>query len=333
MALTTASPTAVGLPIPLRQPSEGFVGEKRGLLGGWLGFPGLLLIPALVIIAVFLLYPALSAFLVALQSWSGFSPKSHFVGLGNFAQLLSDEIFRSAMANSLLWMLVGGAGHFFFATILAVAIQDPRLRARKFFQTLIIFPMFISAIGIATLWKELYDPREGLINQLLCVFSLANPSQGTPGWLNPSHGIYPLLVVSIWGSVGSQVILILAGLRQIPLDLYEAARVDGANEWQCFWRISLPLMRGILKIAMVLWIIESLQMFGLIQGMLGPDVEPRLHVISTYMFDMAFSNRSNIYHMGQATAMAVVLVIVTIFLVAFLLGVYRLIFGKEKLEF
>jgi ABC-type sugar transport system permease subunit len=341
-------------PLPKRQSPpawNGPVGQRRPALGGWWGFSGLMIAPALIMIVLFLIYPACWAFRVAMQNWSGFSPVSHYAGFGNFTKLFnvsdllanlgqlhisdlfSDGIFFAALKNSIIWMLVGGLVHFFFGLVLATGLQNPGLRFKKFFQTMLIFPMFITAIGVAVLWRILYNPRQGLLNMFLSAFHLANPTNGTPAWLSSDHGVYPLLLVSVWGGVGGQIILILAGLRQIPASLYEAARIDGASEWQCFWQISLPLMRGILKIAMVLWIIESLQIFGLVQGMLGPDIEPRSHVVSTYMFDTAFNNRSNIYLMGLATAMAVVLVVITLVLILLLLAAYRLIFGKEKLEF
>lgn len=320
-------------PVPAHLIRTGIVGESPGLLGGWLGFPGLMVLPATLLMAVFMFFPALAAFKVALESWTGFSPVSRFIGGDNFTKMWIDRIFWDAFGNSVIWMIVGGLGHFFFAFLLATGLQDPEFRAKRFYQTLIIFPMFISAIGVAMLWKQLYDPNKGMINLLLATFGLANPIEGSPGWLDPNHGIYPLLLVSIWGGIGGQVILILAGLRRIPKSLYEAARVDGAGEFQCFYRISLPLMRDILKIAFVLWIIGSLQIFGLVQGMLGPNVQPKLHVVSTYMFELAFNNRNNIYSMGLATAMAVTLVIFTLILVGLLMGVYRLIFGKDKLEY
>lgn len=315
--------------------SSGVVGEKRGLFSGWLGFNGMMLLPALLIMGVFLIYPAVAALRVGLQSWTGFGPTAKFIGLENFRRLLfsNDDIFRAAVSNSVLWMLVGGAAHFFFALLLATGLQHPRMRGKKYFQTMIIFPMFISAIGTAMLWKQLYDPKLGLLNRCLAVFQLADPANARPAWLDASNGIYPILLMSVWATIGGQVILLLAGLRQIPTALYEAARIDGASEIQCFRQITLPLMRDILKIAAVLWIIESLQVFGLVQGLLGPDIEPKLHVVSTYMFDMAFNNRTNIYRMGQATAMALILVTLTLLLVGLLLTIWRMVFGKERLEF
>lgn len=315
------------------RPRTGIVGENRGHLGGWIGFNGLMLLPALFLMGVFLYYPAVAAFKVTMESWTGFSPTAKFIGLKNFIQMLGDENFGPAMKNSIVWMFVGGVGHFLFAFILAVGLQDPQLRARKFFQTLIVFPMFISAIGVAMLWSQLFDPTRGMINLIGSLFGLTDPANASPGWLDSNNGIYPLLLVSIWGGVGGQVILLLAGLRQIPTQLYEAARVDGATESQCFWRISLPLMRDVVVIAVVLWIIGSLQVFGLVQGMLGPEVHPRQQVVSTYIFQMAFNNRSNIYMMGQATAMAVSLVLLTLVIVLTLIGAYRVVFGRERLEY
>ncbi|HTL51843.1 MAG TPA: sugar ABC transporter permease [Planctomycetota bacterium] len=328
-----AIPPSALPPIPPSRIRTGIVGESAGPLGGWLGFPGLMVLPATILMSMFLFWPALSAFKVALESWTGFAPVSRNVGFDNFDKMWLDKIFWDALQNSVIWMIVGGLGHFFFAFLLATGLQDPELRGKRFYQTLIIFPMFISAIGVAMLWKQLYDPNKGMINLLLATFGLADPIHGTPGWLDPKNGMYPLLLVSIWGGIGGQVILLLAGLRRIPKSLYEAARVDGASEFQCFYRISLPLMRDILKIAFVLWIIGSLQIFGLVQGLLGPGIEPKLHVVSTYMFELAFNNRSNIYSMGQATAMAVTLVFVTLVLVGLLMGSYRLVFGKDKLEY
>ena len=281
--------------------------------------------PGLLVFSVFVLWPTLDALVVSMQSWTGFSPESQFVGLQNYASLIEDRRFWQSLANTLYYVVLGGVGHFAFAFLFASALNSPRLAGKKFYQTLIFFPAFISVVGVAILWSRLYSTTDGLINQLLAGFGVE------PGieWLSDRNAMNSIILSSIWAGVGGQMILILAGMRRIPATYYEAARIDGANEIHLFRHVTLPMLKDVIYVALSLWLIGSMQVFGLVQALDGPDVTIELETVRTYQYAIAFNAQDNLYMMGRGTAMAIILVIIIVLLV----GVARMAFGRRELEY
>jgi ABC-type sugar transport system permease subunit len=119
----------------------------------------------------------------------------------------------------------------------------------------------------------------------------------------------------VWAGVGGTMILLLAGMRRIPKDYYEAAEIDGASAPQQFFHVTMPMMREVVIIALSLWMIGSMKVFGYVQALLAPDIKDDAQVISTLQYEYAFSNRSCIFMMGRATSMAVVQLIMVLLLV------------------
>lgn len=299
------------------------VGCKRAL-GGWLGAPALFLAPALLLFLLLFGLPAVSSLYVSLCQWTGFTPQMDFRGLRNFAKLYHDTRFWHAIVNNLWIMTVGGAVFFFFAFLFAAALNDPRLRARKFFQTMIFFPAFISVVGVAIYWKRIYDVESGLLNLALQALGVA-PFK----WLAPENAVNSIIIMIVWSAVGGTMILLLAGMRRIPADYYEAAQIDGASAVQQFAHVTMPMMREVVIIALSLWMIGSMKVFGYVQALLAPVINDRAQVVCTLQYEYAFSNRSGIFMMGRATAMAVVQVAVVLTLV----GLVRLFREKESVEY
>ena len=285
------------------------VGRKRAF-GGWLGPPALFVGPALVLFGVLFAIPAVSSVYVSLCTWTGFTPRMTFRGLSNFAKLYADARFWYALRNNLWIMTVGGVAFFFFAFLFAAALNHPRLRGRRFFQTLIFFPSFISVVGVAIYWKRIYDVDSGLINLALKAGGAA-PIQ----WMAAENAVNSIIVMIVWAGVGGTMILLLAGMRRIPTDYYEAAEIDGASAVQQFFHVTLPMMREVVIIALSLWMIGSMKVFGYVQALLAPDINDQCHVISTLQYEYAFSNRRCIFMMGRATAMAVVQLVMVLALV------------------
>lgn len=297
--------------------------HQQKLFGGW-GMVALMLGPALGMLGVFIIYPAVDAVVVAMSSWTGFAPQAQFTGLENFNTLLfHDSRFWKGYLHTLRYLALGGIVHFSFAMLFAWGLNHPRLAGRKIFQTLLFFPAFISVTGVAILWARLYDP-DGLINQLLKAIHLAGPR-----WLAPENAINSIIIASVWAGVGGQMILLLAGMRRIPASYFEAARIDGATEGQIFRHITLPMLKDVAYIALTLWFIGAMQIFGLVQALAGPNVPQDVETVATYQYAISFSNRNNVYMMGRGTAMAILLVISIVILAS----VARLIFGKRELEY
>lgn len=299
------------------------VTAKKGFGGQWLA-PALFLAPALLLFGTLFAWPAVNSLYVSLCQWSGFTPQMNFTGLTNFTKLWNDKRFIDALLNNLWIMTVGGVFFFAFAALFAAALNHPRLKGRKFFQTLLFFPAFISVVGVATFWKLLYAPTSGLLN-------IASRAMGLEGvqWLSPENAMNSIIVMIIWSSVGGTMILLLAGMKRIPQDFYDAAQIDGASAPQQFFYITMPMMREVILIALSLWLISSMGFFGHVQALLAPEINSKCQVISTLQYEYAFSNRTCIFLMGRATAMAVIQVAIVLALVALV----RLLREKKSVEY
>jgi raffinose/stachyose/melibiose transport system permease protein len=298
--------------------------RRKSLYGGkWT--VALMLGPALLLMALFVLYPAVDALIVAMSSWSGFAPHARFIGLNNFRELLfRDPRFWLSFKHTCYYVVFGGLGHFSFALLFAWGLSHPRLAGKKIYQTMLFFPAFISVSGVAILWARLYDPKDGLLNRLLGAFQHCGIV-----WLAPENAMNSILIASIWAGVGGQMILLLAGMRRIPASFPEAARIDGASEAQILWHVTLPMLKDVAYIAVILWLIGAMQVFGLVQALAGPTVPLDMETVATYQYSISFNNRTNVFMMGRGTAMALLLV-ATIVILA---GIARLLFGRRELEY
>jgi ABC-type sugar transport system permease subunit len=250
-----------------------------------------------------------------------------------------DDFFRWCVRNNFRLMFVGGVFQFVFAFLFAAGLSMPRFRAAKFYRTMIFFPSFVSAVGVAILWQRVYDARYGLCNS--AIQGVADLASQAVSWVHPMHLTFQpiewlgsdnmfnsIIAAGIWSGVGSQMILLIAAIQRIPPTYYEAARVDGANERHVFRHITLPMIREVILITLTLWVIGALKVFGLVQAM-GLNQDEKSSVVSTRQYELAFSNRDNIYQMGYATAMAVVLLVL---IVVFAMGL-RLLRSEDELEF
>jgi len=298
---------------------------KTRLYGGK-GMAFLLLAPALTLFLLFQAWPCLDAFWVSLCSWTGFSPEARFVGAENYVNLAHDERFLRSVWNTVVFVFLGGVGHFLFAFLFAFALSHPRFKGKKFFQTMIFFPAFISVAGVGILWACLYESKEGLLNQLLNAVGFDSVT-----WLDTKNtlALGAIVIASVWAGVGSQMIVLLAGIKRIPPTYYEAARIDGASEWQTFRMITLPLLKDVIYVALALWLVGGLQVFGLVQALAGPTIPLEFETVSTYQYAISFNARDNIYMMGRGTAMALVLAGIIVMVV----GGLRLFFGKREVEY
>ena len=246
-----------------------------------------------------------------------------FLGVWMFAWSDGDGFFRACVRNNFTYMILGGAFHFVFAFLFAAALNLPGFRGKIFYRTMIFFPSFISAVGVAMLWHRMYDPRYGILNFVLKFFRISGFE-----WLSGDNVLNSIIVCGVWAGVGSQMILLLAGMQRIPKTYYEAARIDGAGEGTIFTRITVPLLREVILIVVTLWVIGSLKAFGLFQAFSIGRTEKN-SVISVRQYELAFSNRDNIYQMGLATAMAVILMV----LIVVFAGLLRSLREREQVEY
>lgn len=278
------------------------------------------LIPPILVYLIFYIYPTLNAFKYALFNWSGFDFSSaKFIGLGNFKEALSDKLLLVALENNLYIMVFGGVLMFAAALFFAAVLTVPGFRGRSFFKAVIFLPYVINEVSVALLWIFILQPHFGMLNLLLRQIGLGFLAQVWLGSRALAMGC--IIFIIVWESIGFYMVLLMSGIETIPLELYDAARVDGASGIQSFRYLTLPLLRDILSIAVIYWMIGALKVFGVIwamAGTAGTGTSNGTQTLATYMYQNAFPHQTANYRLGYATALAVLtFVLVFIFSLLF----------------
>jgi len=246
---------------------------------------------------LFTLYPIGFAVYASLTSWNGLGPMT-FVGLENYVTLFQDEYFRIALYNTFFYMIgipIGLA----LSLVLALALNR-RIPGRTAFRAIYYVPVISSLAAIAIVWQFAYNGDFGLINQVLAWFGIDGPD-----WLQNTATVKPaIIIMAIWKGLGYSMLLYLAAIQGVPASLYEAAALDGANAWQRFRAITLPMVRPVTFFLVVTSIIAGSQIFTEI-NIMTPAGGPEFSSASVvwYIFRKAFKYQQ----MGYATTMAVVL--------------------------
>ena len=269
--------------------------------------------PQFILYTVFVFLPLAATVLYGFTDWRGFGNAWEWAGTRNFHIIWNDGNFHKAMRNAGYLLVVGGMIVFIPALFLAWALQNP-IKGHRFFQFIILSPLVIAASVAGLMWKWMYNPTQGLINPALeglGLGSLARP------WLgDPQFALTAIIIASAWHGLGTWVLLISAGIDQIPPDLPDAARTDGSNDWQVFRYITLPLLWEVLRILIVLWIIQALQAFTFIFVMTGPygvgGPLSSTEVMGTYVYKMAFTDFNWGYASALATSMLVGILILSL---------------------
>ncbi|HEX6674194.1 MAG TPA: sugar ABC transporter permease [Actinomycetes bacterium] len=269
----------------------------------------LFVLPIAAFFVMFVGYPFLRAFYLSLTEWSGFATP-HFVGLRNFHSLLGDPVFWKALRTTLLYTAVTTILQTTLPLLLAVFL-NAGWRGSVVFRTLLFIPVVISFVVTALLWQLIYDPNFGSLNRVLHdvgLGALAHP------WLaDPSTVLPAIIAVSLWQSVGFFMLIFLAGLQGIDLTLYEAARIDGANVRQQFLRITVPMLRTVTGVVVLLNLINGLNTFDIIYVMTGGGPNRASEVLGTYLYKLAFGTESGATPaFGYATAISMVIFVLCI---------------------
>jgi raffinose/stachyose/melibiose transport system permease protein len=260
-------------------------------------------LPALVLYVLFFAVPTLQAVQYALTNWDGFSTTYDNVGLDNFKRIASgDDLFRNAVSNSLKFMFVVVILQTLFALVLAVLLVK-NTRGSVLLRALYFLPTILSSVSVAFIWKFMYDPNFGLINQVLDGVGLDGLNSAFLG--DASKAIFWVAATQVWFHVGQMMVIFIAGLQQIPRELYEAAEVDGASRWRQFRHVTWPLVAPATAIVMAYTTIQSFKAFDLIIGLGGNPPRPALDILSTRIYGSFFNSE-----FGYAAAESVVFMIV-----------------------
>ena len=219
----------------------------------WL--PYLLVSPYIIFVAVFVIFPVIFSFILTFHKWNIIAPMK-FIGIDNYTRLFNDRLFWTSILNTLKFLLLHIPLQLAVALFLAVLLNQ-KIRAAAFFRASFFMPVIVSGVVVTILWQQLLGFDAGIINRLFTGLGFDKV-----GWLvNPDIAIYSIAVMATWKNVGLYVILFLVGLQTVPTQYYEAAKLEGANKWQQFRHITLPMINPTVFMVVVLSTIGGFSLF------------------------------------------------------------------------
>lgn len=268
----------------------------------------ILLAPALLICSVFIFIPAALAIVGSFYTFGLTSQNWVWAGIDNYTRAAVDPVFWIALRNN--GIIVAGSIilQVGIGCILAAILDRGLPSGSTFFRTIIFMPMVVSAVAVALIWLIILDPNIGILNAIVKSIGLKPPRLG---WLgDPNISIWMVLVVAAWQFTGFMMVLILAGLQGIPKDIYEAAALDGARGIKAFWYVTLPSIRNVLLVAILITTIGGFKVFDLVFVLTQGGPANATQVLGTYIYLQAF----NLTNMGYANAISVVLLVIAVVL-------------------
>lgn len=306
--------TALDWAAPMARPRRSrwaWLAGERGI-----GYPLLYLAPFLVVFGAFLLYPIGYGLYISFTSWDLVTPP-RFVGIENFAGLLDDPLFWTSLRNTAFFVLLNVPLAVVIPLGLSVLVNDPIL-GRTLFRSAFTTPLMISVVSVGILWTWFLNPAFGLVNHYLGLVGL--PGQN---WLTQSPwAMVAVVVTTVWWTTGWNLILFLAGLQDIPDQLYEAAKIDGATAWSLFRDITLPGLRPTILFVTVTTIIGSFRVFGQVFVMTQGGPFDSTRTVVQHVYEEGF----RYFRMGSASAVAWALFLIV---VVFTLVQFRLLREAE----
>lgn len=281
--------------------------------------PYLYVAPALTLLGLFVYWPIVLSLVLSVQRWDFLSSHRPFVGFENYRILLgSNEFWNSLSVTSLF---VAGSVPVRMALALAIAIQlggDGRLR--RLLRAVYFLPVVSSAVAVAITWVWLLQTDQGLVNQLLGLVGIP----AIPWLRSPSVAIWSIAMVNVWKHIGYDIVVYLAGLKAIPLAYYESAALDGANRWDVFRRITWPLLLPTTLFLLVVAVIDSFQVFTLVNIMTGGGPALGTDVLVHLLYRTGFIT----FEIGKASALAILL-----FLLLMLLTLGKFAIAKGRVRY
>ena len=282
------------------------------------------LAPAEILYGVFVILPVLQAVGFSLFKWSGLSSKKTYVGFDNFKQLFHDNVFWEALLHNAWIFVFGGTAILVIAIAVAHGMQGES-KLTKTLRGVYLFPNIMSLVVVAILWEFVYDPHIGLVTSLVKLFGgsakpnpLA-PIQDTSILGNPTKALPAVIITFVWFAVGFYIMLFSAGIRQIPQEVAEASKLDGAEGIFRFRKITLPLLWSVGRISMIYIVINTLNVFALVYLMTQGGPDRKTEVMLTYLYEQAFVNSDY----GAATALAIANFVIVMAVSGIVMGLTR----------
>lgn len=267
----------------------------------------LYVLPALILFAVFVLYPIFFIFQASLMEWNGFA-QGKIVGLDNYRKLFTnDRAFALAIRNSFFWIFLTIFPQMIIGFFLALMLNAP-VWGRNVYRAIFYLPAIISPVVIGIVWRRIYNPFGGFLAGVADMTGLDFLSQAYLG--NTRSAIFAVIAVNVWQWTGWSMLLYLAGLQGIDSEMLDAANVDGVNAWQRVRHILWPLLTHVHTTLILLGVIGALQTFALVHVMTEGGPNNATQMLPTYIFQTAFAQMK----MGYASAVSVVLLLLALLL-------------------
>ncbi|WP_312096526.1 sugar ABC transporter permease [Niallia sp.] len=256
------------------------------------------LLPDFLGLTIFVVCPIIYAFYISLHDWNALSPKV-FIGFDNYIEMVSDERWWASLSRTFRFTLIYVPALYCLSLFFAVGLNSLKRKYQSIARTMFLLPFAITSVISAVVWMFLYDPRKGVINQTLS--SLGFEKLDFLG--STDQALVSVVVVVLWINLGYNMMIFMSSIKEIPLEFYEAAKIDGATGWKSFRYITFPLLKGTSLFILVTTMITSFTVFDQIMVMTkgGPASSSEVSVLYIYKQGFEFLN------MGYASALAVVL--------------------------
>lgn len=252
--------------------------------------------PALILFLIMVFYPLSQMFFKSFYAWNGLST-GKFIGLDNYKRLFDDTVFYTSIKNGLIFAIFITLFQITIATVLAIAVSNIKIRGRNFFRVAYFLPVVLSITVVCQLWLSVFNSEYGMLNKLFEVLHMDYAQD----WLSDRHkSIYVIAFVNAWQYMGYHFALLLAGIKSIPKDYYEAAQIDGASTITAHRKVTIPLLSETYKFCLILSITGGLNAFTNMFIMTGGGPGTSTYTLTYMMYSSAF--RSYEYGYGMAAA-------------------------------
>jgi raffinose/stachyose/melibiose transport system permease protein len=278
-------------------------------------------LPAIALYFLFFIYPMIMSVYYGFTDWDGLS-KPNFIGLDNFVAAFSDPEFRSSILNNIYILLFSCCVQVPLIVVLSLVIAGVR-RLQGFYKTTVFMPSILSTSVIGILWGYIYDPDVGLLNNLLKLFGA-----GPIYWLaEPQWAMFAILITNAWQWVGFYIVLMLAAILAIPKDIDEAAGIDGATGVQRAWHLTVPLIKPVINVVIMLSIAGALRVVDIVLVMTGGGPAGATEVMASYMVNKAIKYGEY----GYGTALSIIIFVIALVLTA----LYQILIARrqERIEY
>jgi len=261
-------------------------------------------LPALLLILTLIYIPIVLSGYYGFMDWDGIGEMT-FIGLDNYITLVQDKMFWTSTYHSFLLAIFSTASLLLYLVISLVLAS--KIKGSDLLRKIYLIPMLLSSVAIAQLWMKIFDPTNGMANTLLEMFGVEN----TPIWLaDPEIALYAIFIPVIWQYAGFYILIYYAALKNVPDEIIEAAKIDGASSLQIAYKIKLPLISGIFKVTIMLAVVGSLKYFDLIYVMTGGGPNGASEVMASYMYKEAFK----LNNFGYGSAIGFGLLVIALFM-------------------